>query len=144
MTLDEARKLANALRRESDPRAGRGKRTLFAVVEQDHRQAIPERLRNDRIVFMGGPRGEHSLAISASSPERVLAHWEGYVENAGMKVRPKPGDPVQFFSASASSMGGYRNARVVRVGRTRALLHFRYKTTGREAEVWVPFSNMRF
>lgn len=143
MTFDEARKLANALRRESDPRAGRGLRTLYAVIEQDRRLAISERLRDDRIVFMGGPRGAHSLSVSASSPERVLAHWEGYVEAAGMKARPEVGQSAQFFSGSASRMGGYRNARVVRVGRTRALLHFKYKT-GRESEVWVPFSNMRF
>lgn len=144
MTLDEARRLADRLRRETDPRAGRGRRTLYAVVEQDRRQGIAERFRNDRLVFMGGPRGEHSISVSGSSPERVLAHWEGYVENAGMKVRPKAGDPVQFFSGSASSMGGYRNGRVERVGRTRALIRFRYKTTGREATSWVPFSNMRF
>lgn len=36
---------------------------------------------DDRIVFVGGKDGMHSLVIGASSRERVLAHWAGYVEN---------------------------------------------------------------
>jgi hypothetical protein len=34
-----------------------------------------------RIVFYRGLQGDHSLDIGVSSPERVRAHWEGYVQN---------------------------------------------------------------
>ena len=42
-------------------------------------------VRGDRIVFVGGKAGEHSLALSVSSPERIRAHWAGYCENNGCK-----------------------------------------------------------
>jgi hypothetical protein len=34
-----------------------------------------------RIVFTGGEKGTHSLAISCSSEARVMAHWDGYTNS---------------------------------------------------------------
>lgn len=31
-----------------------------------------------RIVFTGGPHGEHSLDLRATSVARAVAHWQGY------------------------------------------------------------------
>jgi hypothetical protein len=42
-------------------------------------------VRGDRIAFVGGKGGEHSLALSVSSPDRIRAHWAGYCENNGCK-----------------------------------------------------------
>ena len=36
--------------------------------------------RGDRIVFLNGHFGEHSI-MADSSEERIDAHWQGYVEN---------------------------------------------------------------
>lgn len=35
------------------------------------------------IVMSGGKSGAHSIAVGPSSAERVLVHWQGYVENNG-------------------------------------------------------------
>lgn len=40
-------------------------------------------LDGDRIVFLGGRYGEHSLAVACSSADRVIAHWRGYCEANG-------------------------------------------------------------
>lgn len=45
--------------------------SLRCVVEGEH------------FVMLGGKSGAHSLAISATSAERLLAHWRGYLENNG-------------------------------------------------------------
>lgn len=37
-------------------------------------------VRGGRIIFDGGRRGTHSLALDASTKARVLAHWTGYVD----------------------------------------------------------------
>jgi hypothetical protein len=42
-----------------------------------------------RIVFTGGRRGEHSLDVGVSSPERVRAHWDGYL-SSGAPSAPAP------------------------------------------------------
>ncbi len=41
--------------------------------------ALHAEIEGDRIVFLGGTTGSHSLAIDVSSPARVRAHWKGYV-----------------------------------------------------------------
>lgn len=40
-------------------------------------------VEGDRINFLGGKNGAHSLALSVSSTERLVAHWKGYCENNG-------------------------------------------------------------
>lgn len=55
----------------------------------DRSEGTPERfrlscwLRDDRFVFMGGPHGEHSIAAESTITDaaRLIAHWNGYVEN---------------------------------------------------------------
>lgn len=50
----------------------------------------------DRIVFggAGARHGTHSLDIGASSRERVLAHWRGFVTtNGGVPTEPLPEPP---------------------------------------------------
>lgn len=41
-------------------------------------------LRGDRFVFTGSPTGEHSIAadVTITNVQRLLAHWQGYVDNA--------------------------------------------------------------
>ena len=40
----------------------------------------------DQIVMAGGRAGTHSIAVRPSSAERLLAHWQGYVENQGLSL----------------------------------------------------------
>lgn len=44
-------------------------------------------IQDGRVVFSGGRYGGHCLSIEASTPERIKAHWEGYVEQSGGIVR---------------------------------------------------------
>jgi len=36
----------------------------------------------DQVLFLGSATGNHSLALSESTPDRIAAHWLGYKENA--------------------------------------------------------------
>lgn len=83
----------------------------------------------DRVVFTGGAQGEHSLDIGASSVERMLAHWAGYIENNGWRV--DVGDVVMFPSASSPS--GYRKGVVEAVGPKRVVVSYSFKHGGRAA-----------
>lgn len=38
-------------------------------------------IEGDRFVFLGGRFGAHSLDIGSTSPERLVAHWRGYVQS---------------------------------------------------------------
>lgn len=40
-----------------------------------------------RIVF-SGPSGEHSLDISVSGLDRIIAHWQGFLSNNGVELKP--------------------------------------------------------
>src|SRR5277367_2741541 len=78
----------------------------------------------DAIVMTGGKWGSHSISVPASSAERLIVHWKGYVENQGLSLGPdyrraetprpaseiardfEPGDKVTFYSASYSAAGG--------------------------------------
>jgi hypothetical protein len=52
------------------------------LVHEETPKGLGIHIEGDRIRFLGGATGEHSLAIGASTEERVRAHWAGYVENA--------------------------------------------------------------
>ena len=93
-----------------------------------------------RVVFSGGLKGDHSIDLLASSPERVLAHWEGYCEANGL-LKPKVGQRVEF--PSGSSRSGYRFGRVLKVGSKRAVVSFTYKHGG-ESTKSVAFEDLRF
>jgi hypothetical protein len=96
---------------------------------------------DDRIVMDGGKWGAHTLSVGATSAERLLVHWKGYVTNNGLTLGsaylphtthtsrghavPTVGDWVSFPSKSAPS--GWRKGQVVEVTNTRALLAFRFK-----------------
>ena len=95
-----------------------------------------------RIVFSGAATGSHSVDVYASDPERVLAHWSGYIEASRMAA-PAVGQLVEFPSASAWRAGGFRYGRVVKVGTKRAIVSYKFKHGG-EATASVPFSALRF
>ena len=42
------------------------------------------------IVMSGGKWGRHSISVPASSGERLLIHWRGYVKNQGLALEPAP------------------------------------------------------
>jgi len=122
MTPDDARRLAATMRARGDGL------DLFACLDRDE--------RGDRITFVGGRHGAHSLSIDVTSEERARLHWRGYCENNGIKLPPvKASTPatsqivpearVRFTSASSSS--GWRLGVVRRVTATRCLIAFRYK-----------------
>jgi hypothetical protein len=97
----------------------------------------------DRIVMDGGKWGAHTLSVGASSGERLLVHWKGYVESNGQTLGPAYSPPlvaapasrdptvpavgewVAFPSKSAPS--GWRKGQVVKVTNKRALIAFRFK-----------------
>jgi hypothetical protein len=75
----------------------------------------------DRIVMDGGKYGPHAISTGASSGERLLAHWRGYVETNGYSLGPgytpahpgvvtrerdyQPGDRVEFMDAVRARSG---------------------------------------
>jgi hypothetical protein len=121
MTVDEARKLAATMRA-----SGNGLE-LFASVDRDE--------RGDRITFVGGRYGAHSLSVNVTSEERARIHWRGYCEANGIMLPPVesrqqptsqivPDARVRFRSGSSSN--GWRVGVVQRVTATRCLIAFRY------------------
>jgi hypothetical protein len=40
-----------------------------------------------RIVF-SGPSGEHSLDVSVSGLDRIIKHWQGFLSNNGVELKP--------------------------------------------------------
>lgn len=45
----------------------------------------------DWIMMAGGKRGAHSIAVGPSSGQRLLLHWQGYVQNQGLPLEPVTG-----------------------------------------------------
>ena len=97
MTTGEARKLAATMRASADGLE------LFACVDRDE--------RGDRITFVGGRWGVHSLSVNVTSEERARIHWHGYCEANGIKLpsvkarllatsQIVPDAPVRFRSRS--------------------------------------------
>ena len=98
---------------------------------------------DDRIVMDGGKYGAHAISTGASSGERLLAHWRGYVETNGYSLGPgyttahpgvvtrerdyQPGDRIEFTDAGYTAAGGWRPGTVVRVTPKRVLVDFVYK-----------------
>lgn len=76
--------------------------------------AIRAILRDDRIVFEGGTAGTHSIAAEPeiSTPERVVAHWSGYLESNGVDPLRTPGTVFYW-----DGHGHKPNARILRVTR---------------------------
>src|ERR1041385_1974353 len=100
MTTDDARRLAATMRA-----TGEGLE-LFATVDRDE--------SGDRITFVGGRYGAHSLSINVTSEERARVHWRGYCESNGITLpaaeaharattRIVPKAHVRFRSASSST-----------------------------------------
>lgn len=56
----------------------------------------------NEIIFVGGAHGPASLTLSVSSRERVLAHWQGYVENNGGKALFRRGCVARNLSKKAA------------------------------------------
>lgn len=145
MTPDEASALAATLHASGNGLA------LRAVVHGDH------------IVFTGGSKGEHSLAISVSSPARVLAHWSGYVTSNGLpmpavakvaptaaKVKPKTAKQLDAEIAVALAKPRVKSALLApalssRPARTRPLAVVTYWGKGQRALVeYVPGGGRRY
>jgi len=87
----------------------------------------------ERVVFSGAASGEHSIDLTASSVERVRAHWAGYLETNRIRMVPVVGEFVTFPSGSHPS--GFRHGRVTKVGPRRTTIEFRYKHGGRGVRV---------
>lgn len=72
-------------------------------------QAVVE---GDRVCFIGGRYGRHSLALDVSPPSRIASHWEGYLEANGIDPKHTVGG-VYWFDGR-----GYRHLeRIVAVTR---------------------------
>jgi hypothetical protein len=54
-----------------------------------------------RIVFTGGEKGDHSLAISCSSEARVMAHWDGYTNSTPTDRRRSMVDEARLKQQAA-------------------------------------------
>ena len=74
MTSDDARRLAATMRARGDGLE------LFACVDRAE--------RGDRITFVGGRHGAHSLSVDVTSEQRARVHWRGYCENNGIMPPP--------------------------------------------------------
>jgi len=140
MTSEEARKLATAMRA-----TGEGLE-LFATVDRDE--------RGDRITFVGGRYGAHSLSINVTSEERARIHWQGYCESNGITLsaakahalgatRIVPKAQVRFRSGLSSTR--WRTGVVRRVTATRCLIAFRFdyqRGKGRQHTTWRKLSEI--
>jgi hypothetical protein len=51
-----------------------------------NRNGRSARVSRGRLVFSGGTYGEHSLALSHTSLERALSHWQGYAGIEGKET----------------------------------------------------------
>lgn len=91
----------------------------------------------DTIVMSGGKMGSHSIHVPVSSAERLLAHWQGYIENQGLSLGPgytstRPASSTEFHAGqwvlfpSKSSKTGWRRGQIVRVTPKRVLIAFRF------------------
>ena len=137
MDIEEAKALAETLR---TPRAAGGlsrwAKQLYAhVVEGEpvtgvavdregrHRRGMT---RSARIVFEGGKRGPHSLDIATSSRERILSHWEGYVQSSRDARGLRVGARVLFERGKY----GLYEGKVTTVGRLIATIRYRMKNGG--------------
>jgi len=105
----------------------------------------------DRIAMEGGKFGTHAISAKASSAERLLTHWRGYVETQGLSLGPgytterpgaaliphlksterdyQRGDKISFSSPSYSGKGhhGWRPGVVVRATPKRVLVEYSFK-----------------
>ena len=123
MSSDAAQRLAATMRTTCEGLE------LFASVDRDE--------RGERITFVGGRWGAHSLSINVTSEERARIHWLGYCESNGItlplvdahalaKTGIVPKVRVRFRSESSSTR--WRTGVVTRVTPTRCLIAFRYRT----------------
>lgn len=140
MTSEEARRVAATMRA-----TGEGLE-LFASVDRDE--------RSERITFVGGRWGAHSLSINVTSEKRARIHWHGYCENSGITLPPAetlalattrivPKARVRFRSGSSSTR--WRTGVVRRVTATRCLIAFRYDTQrgkGSQHTIWRKLSEI--
>ena len=84
MDIEQAVKLANTLK----------KNNLHAVVT------------GDRIEFEGGAFGGHGLWLDVSSPERILAHWNGYCS-----AQPAPAAALIRYLVVVEGSFSYKDGR---------------------------------
>jgi len=111
---------------------------------------LPKRLRLVRegssILMAGGKTGSHSIAVGPSSAERLLIHWQGYVENQGRALGPgySPARPTskprsKRAASSPSVQQPSKPWRVVNVEKLEALLQHHRETAAmwkEEAALW--------
>lgn len=148
MTPDSARVLVASLYR-SGYRSGLSARLESfrdrrAVRGNDGHLAWSE-VEAHRVVFTGGSHGEHSIDLSVSSRERILAHWRGYCEANGVLPVPRVGQRVAFPRCSRLRrlVGPERTGCVLSVAETTVRVAFTY-AYGRRSERTVPISALNF
>lgn len=102
------------------------------LIRRLHVAGIRAELRGDRIVFTGGSHGEHSIAAEheISPPERVVAHWSGYLEVNGINPATTPGSAIHY-----NGNGHKPNARIYVLTRRGALGALYSKTIYRTGKV---------
>lgn len=58
-----------------------GRAMLWTFIRPGKRTVrLTSAIEGDRFLFQGGSYGSHSLDIGSTSPERLIAHWRGYVQ----------------------------------------------------------------
>lgn len=137
MNIDEAKELAETLRTRRAVRdlsqwanelyahVVEGKPVRGVVLDREGRPR-PGMVGSARIVFEGGKRGPHSLDVATSSRERILSHWEGYVESSRDTRGLRVGSRVSFKRGKY----GWYEGKVTTLGRLIATIRYRMKNGG--------------
>jgi hypothetical protein len=145
MTPDSARVLVDSLYRSGLSAKLESYPSRLPVRGDDGHLAYGTYVESFRVVFTGGSRGEHSIDLSVSSRERILAHWRGYCEANSVRPVPRVGERVAFPRSSRLRrlVGPERTGRVLSVAETTVRVAFTY-AYGRRSERTVPISALNF
>ncbi|HSX23417.1 MAG TPA: hypothetical protein VLE97_11640 [Gaiellaceae bacterium] len=68
----------------------------------------------DQIVMSGGKHGSHSINTRASSAERLIIHWKGYVQNQGLSLGPDYSQSAPTMHVSQLARAVYRALRAAK------------------------------
>jgi len=151
LTLSEAKKLIQRLELAAKQidRTGRGitnkaAEKLAKRLYRDNGQGLVLRAKvdDDHFVFIHNGVYQHSLALSTSTEQRILAHWDGFCELRGVKPNPAIGSTVSFPSGSSPS--GRRTGKVVGAGPKRVKISYKFINGRPAADISVPIEKLVF
>ena len=112
------------------------------LVRRTTNGTIETRVRDGEIVFVGGAYGPASIDVGVSSPERVRAHFEGYLEANGLSIKPRVGQNVRFGSPTTSM--GVRTGKVRRLESKRAVVSYVFRPGERARSINIPYHALTF